>query len=125
MSKLGTVPTYKDKHRLTSGSQADKAKLLALAETCIAEERLVDAVDFLQYVGQTDRLESLLGTAVAEGDLFLATYTAKALARPLGHPEYDAIGYAALDRGKLVFALEAFKRSENQAMIGTLVDQQQ
>jgi len=63
--------------------------------------------------------------AMGEGDLFLATYTAKALARPLGHPEYDAIGYAALDRGKLVFALEAFKRSENQAMIGTLVDQQQ
>lgn len=90
----------------------DPAQALRIAETYLAEDRRCEAVAFLGRAEESDRLETLRGEALAEGDVFLLKSVCQALGRDPLAEEWSAVGEAAEACGKLRYAALARRQIE-------------
>ncbi|MBI4774588.1 MAG: hypothetical protein HY788_10470 [Deltaproteobacteria bacterium] len=77
----------------------------------------MDALNFFRKASHTDGLEAILGRAVQEGDAFICQSAASALGIEVSNETWKKTGQAALNSGKLMFALKAFKRASDDEMV--------
>jgi hypothetical protein len=92
--------------------QLPAAQALAIADAYLAQDRCLEAVDFLRVAKAADRLAELRARAITEGDAFLFRAVAAAEQRPPDREEWQRLGAAAAGRGLDRYAIEARRQVE-------------
>jgi hypothetical protein len=110
MAKAKIPGPLERRHLVEKALPAEKA--LAIAAAYLAEDRCVEAIDFLALAGAQDRLASLRDRALEEGDVFLLRAVAEAQDAPPGRDEWQRIAAAAEARGLDRYVTEAKRQSE-------------
>ena len=90
------------------------AQALKLAEAYLAEERVVEALVFLNKAGAEDRLRALAEQAKLDGDVFLMRQVATWLGQAPSAEDWRAAEAAARARGKLRYAADAERQAGRQ-----------
>jgi hypothetical protein len=98
------------RHLVEKELPPDQAR--AIAAAYLADDRLIEAIDFLKNAGAEEGLAELRGRAVAEGDVFLLRAVAAAQARPPSRDDWHRLAAAAAANGKERYALEARRQAE-------------
>lgn len=88
----------------------DKAR--RLAEAYLAEERWIEAVDFLAKGADQEGLGALRKRAVESGDLFLLRAVVRATRGTVARDEWLALADAAERAGKQRYAADARRQAE-------------
>lgn len=88
------------------------AQALRLAETYLEAGRDRDAIEFLVKAEATGELEALRERAIEAGDAFLLRAAANALGAPAQREEWQRLGRAAEEAGKVRYAAEARRMAE-------------
>ena len=101
-----TIPNPLDRRHLIEKDLSD-TQALGIAETYLAADRPVEAVDFFAKAHARERLAELRSQAVEAGDVFLLRAVARAMEEPPGRAEWKAIADAAAAAGKERYAVEA------------------
>ncbi|NRA07783.1 MAG: hypothetical protein HRU02_06440 [Myxococcales bacterium] len=83
-----------------------------IADAYLAEDRRLEAVDFLGKVDPADGLQELRAQAVEEGDVFLLRGVAQAMGERPSREEWQALAESASTLGKLRYAEEARRQAE-------------
>jgi hypothetical protein len=84
--------------------ELEPSRSLAIADAYLADGRAPEAIAFLTKAGAQDRLESLAGEAVSEGDAFLLAQLALVLERPPSADRWTRLAEHAEAVGKLLYA---------------------
>ena len=92
--------------------QLPPAQARAIADAYLAEDRMIEAIDFLKIAGAEDGLAELRARAVAEGDVFLLRAVAAAQVRPPTRDDWQKLAAAAAANGKERYAVEARRQAE-------------
>jgi hypothetical protein len=90
------------------------ARALAVAEAYLAEERDLEAIDFLRKAGADDRLAELRARALEMGDAFLLRAVARATGTPANRNEWSTLAGAARAAGKERYVLDATRQAERE-----------
>ncbi|CAG0949679.1 hypothetical protein MYXO_00122 [Myxococcaceae bacterium] len=90
------------------------AQALRLAEAYLEQERVVEALVFLQKAGAVDRLRAIAEQAKLDGDVFLMRQTAALLGEAPSAADWRAAAEAAREQGKLRFAADAERQATRQ-----------
>jgi len=77
----------------------------------------MDALSFFRKASYTDGLKMILERAVQEGDTFICESAASALGVEISNETWMKTGQAALEAGKLRFALKAFQHASDEEMV--------
>jgi hypothetical protein len=110
MAKAKIPDPLERRHLVEKELAPDQAR--AIAEAYLAEDRAIEAIDFLKIAGAAERLAELRGRAVADGDAFLLRAVAAAQARPPTHDDWQKLSTAAAANGKERYAVEARRQAE-------------
>ena len=105
------IPDPLTRRHLIEGELAPE-RARAIAELYLAEERRVEAVDFLALAKDEEALGELRRTAVGEGDVFLLRAVARAQGETPGREEWEQLAAAATQRGLERYATEARRQAE-------------
>ena len=100
------------KRDLLNSGKADKSELIKLGERYLDEDRLSDAIDFLEKAEHFEGLLQLKEQCTAKGDYFLCQRLAKILEESPPSEEWIQLGDNALHLGKLLFARSAYQQAE-------------
>jgi hypothetical protein len=84
----------------------------AIAQAYLAEERWIEAIDFLKIAGAGEGLAELRSRAIAEGDAFLLRSVANADGRPPTRDDWQKLAAAATANGRERYAIEARRQLE-------------
>jgi len=98
------------RHLIEREIPAERAS--GIADAYLADEREIEAVDFLAKAGADERLAELRTSAIAAGDLFLVRAVAQAMEEPLERDEWHSLAAAAAAAGKDRYATEAGRQAE-------------
>ena len=88
------------------------AQALGIAEAYLAEDRVLDAIDFLKIAAAGGRLAELRARAIAEGDVFLLRAVATAQGQPPTRDDWQKLEAAATASGRERYALAARRQVE-------------
>jgi hypothetical protein len=88
------------------------AQALAIGEAYLAQDRCLEALDFLRIAQATERLAELRARAIADGDAFLLRAVAGSQQTQPTREEWQRLGAAAASRGLDRYALEARRQVE-------------
>lgn len=92
--------------------QLTPAQARALADAYLAEDRRIEAIDFLKLAGAGERLAELRASALAEGDAFLLRAVAAAQGQPPTREDWQRLADAAAATGRDRYAVEARRQAE-------------
>jgi len=101
------------RHLVEKELPPDQAR--AIAQAYLAEERWIEAIDFLKIAGAGEGLAELRSRAIAEGDAFLLRAVANADGRPPTRDDWQKLAAAATANGRERYALEARRQLERGA----------
>ena len=90
------------------------AQAARVAAAYLEEGRTLEALEFLAMAGDTERLTSLRGEAVAAGDFFLLRAVTSWLDEPASAEEWAALADAAQAAGKERYAGDARRQAERE-----------
>ena len=110
MAKVGIPGALERRHLVEKELAAVQAQ--RIADAYLADDRLVEAVDFLGKLEGSEGLKGLRVRAVEEGDAFLLRGVAAAMGERPGREEWQALAASASALGKLRYAEEAQRQSE-------------
>lgn len=96
------------------GRDLKAAQALKIAEAYLAEERTVDAIDFLRKAENEDGLFRLRREAVKNGDGFLLRAVVAAMGSRAQPDEWEALATAAAAAGKERYAADARRQAERE-----------
>ena len=88
------------------------AQARAIAEAYLAEDRCVEAIDFLQIAGAGEQLAELRKRSIAEGDAFLLRAVAGAQGKPPTRDDWEKLEAAATASGRERYAVAARRQLE-------------
>lgn len=88
------------------------AQALAIAEAYLADDRCIEAIDFLKLAAANAQLAALRDRAIADGDAFLLRAVANAQGDPPTRGDWQKLGDAATAHGRERYALEARRQLE-------------
>lgn len=103
------LPDYKSKQQLLYAKNARPAELEAMGKRFLQAGWLYDAIDFFQRAQSSAGLEMVREAALHDGDVFLLRRVLKASGQEGTDQLWQQAGEEARRRGKLEFALEAFR----------------
>ncbi len=110
MAKAKIPDPLERRHLVEKELPPDQAR--AIAEAYLAEDRWVDAIDFLAIAGAGEGLAELRQRAIAQGDAFLLRAIAAAQGRPPSRDDWHKLAAAATAHGRERYALEARRQLE-------------
>ncbi len=110
MAKVKIPNPLERRHLVEKQLPADRAR--AIADAYLAEDRSIEAIDFLKLAGAADGLAELRSRALAAGDAFLFRAVANAQGRPPTRDDWQKLGAAASANGRERYALEARRQME-------------
>jgi hypothetical protein len=91
------------------------AQAQKLADAYLAEDRVVDAIDFLVRAGDEQKLRELRRRAIESGDVFLLRALERQTGAPAQREEWLEMAAAAERAGKVRYAAEARRWAERDA----------
>jgi len=106
MARRGKIPDPLRRRHLVE-QKLDPSRALPIAEAYLEAGRRVEALDFLKQAEAKDRLESLVGEAAEEGDVFLLRAAAAALGEEVDLETWTRTAQRAADAGRALDAAEA------------------
>jgi len=92
--------------------QLPATQALAIAESYLAEDRGLEAIDFLKIAGAVERLAEVRERAIADGDAFLLRAVAAAQRQPPSREDWQRLEGSALASGRERYALVARRQLE-------------
>jgi hypothetical protein len=98
------------RHLVEKELAPDQAR--AIADAYLAEERWIEAIDFLKLAGAGDGLAELRKRALSQGDAFLLRAVAAAQGRPPTRDDWQKLGESATAHGLERYAVEARRQLE-------------
>lgn len=98
------------RHLVEKQLPPDQAR--AIAEAYLADDRCIEAIDFLKIAGAGDRLAELRARSIAEGDAFLLRAVAGAQDQPPTREDWQRLEGAATAHGRDRYALAARRQLE-------------
>ncbi len=110
MAKAKIPGPIERRHLVEKALPPDQAR--AIADAYLAEERWLEAIDFLKLAGAGDRLADLRQRALADGDAFLLRGVAAAQAKPPTRDDWQKVEAAAAASGRDRYALAARRQLE-------------
>jgi hypothetical protein len=111
MAKTARIPGPIERRHLVE-KELPPAQARAIADAYLAEDRTVDAIDFLKIAGADDVLAELRARAVAEGDAFLLRAVAGAQGRSPTRDDWQKLEAAATAQGRERYAVAARRQLE-------------
>jgi hypothetical protein len=103
-------PPLERRHLLAKELPPERAR--GIAEAYLAEDRAVEAAEFLAMAGAAERLAELRERAIAEGDLFLFRTLAQLQEQEPQKEEWSRLAAAAAAAGRLRYETEARRQAE-------------
>jgi hypothetical protein len=88
------------------------AQALAIADAYLAEDRCVEAIDFLKIAAAGEKLAELRRRSIADGDAFLLRAVAGAQGQPPTREDWQKLEAAAAAQGRERYALAARRQVE-------------
>jgi hypothetical protein len=88
------------------------AQALAIADAYLADDRCIEALDFLKLAGAGDRLAQLRERSIAEGDAFLLRAVTGAQEQPPTRDDWQRLEAAAHASGRERYAETAHRQLE-------------
>ena len=104
------IPDPIQRRHLIEQSSPEQAR--AIADAYLAEDRCVEAIDFLKVAAANDRLAELQGRAISDGDAFLLRAVARALGVSPSRDDWQKLEVAARESGRERYAIEARRQVE-------------
>jgi len=98
------------RHLVEKELPPDQAR--AIAEAYLADDRCLEAIDFLKLAGAGEALAALRARAIADGDAFLLRAVASAQAEPPAKDDWQKLEAAAIASGRERYALAARRQLE-------------
>jgi hypothetical protein len=92
--------------------QLPPAQARAIADAYLAEDRCVEAIDFLKIAAAGAQLNELRERAIREGDAFLLRAVARAQEQPPTREDWQKLEAAASASGRERYALTARRQVE-------------
>jgi heme oxygenase len=111
------LPNYQEKQRILYLENRSERELIDFGDRYLEAGRISDAVDFYQKALYVQGLEKIRQISEAAGDVMLFQNVMKALGLIVAGEEWDRMGRRASDLGKYAFAMFAFEKSGNNAML--------
>jgi hypothetical protein len=111
------LPDYKEKQKILYVDKKPAKDLIAYGDQYLEANHISDAAEFYQRAGHTSGLEKIRNMALDSGDVMMFQQMIKALNREVSDGEWNDIGRKAMDLKKYTFALAAFEKSANAAML--------
>ena len=105
------------KRDLLNAETADETRLIREGDRFLEQGLLMDALTLFRKASQADGLKTILDRAVVEGDTFICESAASALGIDVTNETWLKTGQAALNAGKLLFALKAFNHASDPEMV--------
>jgi hypothetical protein len=105
------VPGVLERRHLIETETAE-AKALEIAEAYLVEDRVEEALIFLEKAGATERLAELRVGAVAAGDVFLLRSAARLMGESPSRKEWLSVEAAATAAGHELYAADARRQLE-------------
>lgn len=105
------VPGVLERRHLIE-SEAGEAQALKIAEAYLAEDRIEEALIFLEKAGASERLSELRTAAVSAGDVFLLRSAARAMGESPSRDEWVGVQTAARAEGRELYAVDAHRQLE-------------
>ncbi len=112
MAKSAIPGPLERRHLVESDLSEERAR--TIGEAYLAEDRLVEAVDFLARAGAGDRLAELHERAIESGDAFLLRSVVSASDLPAEREHWRRLADAANRLGKERYALDAQRQAERE-----------
>jgi hypothetical protein len=84
----------------------------AIAQAYLADDRCIEAVDFLRIAGAAEQLTELRARSIADGDAFLLRAVAGAQGQPPTREEWQKLEAAATAQGRDRYAVTARRQIE-------------
>jgi hypothetical protein len=88
------------------------AQARAIAEAYLAEDRCIEAIDFLKIAAAGERLADLRQRAIAEGDAFLLRAVSSAQGQAPSRDDWQKLEAAAAAQGRERYAITARRQLE-------------
>jgi hypothetical protein len=112
------LPSYQEKQHILYAKRPSETDLIAYGDAFLEEGKISDAIDFYQKANYVQGLETIKGMAEQSGDVMLLQQVLKPLKQTIPQEAWNTIGERALTVKKYLFALYAFKKGNNDAMVG-------
>ena len=110
MAKAKIPDPLERRHLVEKELPAEQAR--AIADAYLAEDRSLEAIDFLKIAGAGEGLAELRKRAIADGDAFLLRAVANAQGLPPTRDDWQELAAAATANGHERYALEARRQLE-------------
>jgi len=107
----GKIPDPIERRHLVE-KELPPAQARAIAEAYLAEDRCLEAVDFLKIAAAGERLAELRQRSIAEGDAFLLRAVAGAQGQTPTRDDWQKLETAAAAQGRDRYALAARRQLE-------------
>jgi hypothetical protein len=114
------LPNYQEKQHILYIKHNPDKDLIAYGDAFLEEGKISDAIDFYQKANYVQGLEKIKGMAEQSGDVMLLQQVLKPLKQSVSDEAWKAIGERALEFKKHLFALYAFEKGNNDAMVGRI-----
>ena len=114
------LPNYREKQNILYIKHRSESELIAYGDAFLEEGKISDAIDFYQKANYVEGLERIKGMALLSGDVMILQQVLKSLKQAIPDETWSAMGQRALELKKYVFALYAFEKGNNEAMVGRI-----
>jgi hypothetical protein len=111
VAKKGKIPDPIERRHLVE-KELPPAQARAIADAYLAEDRCLEAVDFLKLAAAADQLAALRQRAIDEGDAFLLRAVAGAQEEPPSRDDWQKLEAAATASGRERYAVAARRQLE-------------
>jgi tetratricopeptide (TPR) repeat protein len=119
---IKTLPNWKDRQRqlYSKDRRLAAAELSAIAEHCLEEGRLQDALEYFSAAKDAAGLAKVEALTMEEGDAFLLSSLERLTAAERTADAWNRLGDRAFELGKYEFARKAFTRTANELMLAKI-----
>lgn len=110
MAKAKIPDPLERRHLVEKDLPAEQAR--AIAQAYLAEDRCIEAIDFLKIAGASEQLAELRQRSIADGDAFLLRTVAGAQGQPPTRNDWQKLEAAATAQGRDRYAVAARRQRE-------------
>lgn len=119
--KIKGIPNYKQRQRILYIDKTPPQELAGFADMLLAEKRYSEAFDYLERLGDAERLRRFMEEAKKRGDFFNFERTARKLNLEVKPSEWEELAECAVRYGLVRYAVEAYRRAGNRQRARELI----
>lgn len=119
--KIAGIPDYKQRQKILYIDKTPPEELARFADMLLVQNRYSEAFDYLERMGDAERLRSFMNDAKERGDFFNFERTARKLNLEVERGEWEELARKAVEKGLIRYAVEAYRRAGNRQKARELI----